>query len=292
MKSTLSVAIITLNEESNLPRTLASVHFADEVIVLDSGSTDRTLEIAATYTNVKVLTEPWKGFSAQKNSALEKCTSQWVLSLDADEELSTELQIEMRTLLSGNPPSDAYMLRRRNLFLNKWIRRGGYYPDPKLRLFRRHTANFAPRARFSERPVHETIAFEGHLDTLHHDIIHHAYPDLENYIEHMDRYSTLGASLLVDQGKTSRSFLAFYWNVFAVPLFTFVWNYIFRLGFLDGREGLLLHLYHSNYVSWKYAKAWRTGLTPSAAYQPRDVSGTRPAHSASTPVPTQNHAEN
>src|SRR5882757_1596803 len=115
MQSTLSVAIITLNEESNLPRTLASVHFAREVIVVDSGSTDRTLEIAASFPNVKVVSEPWKGFSAQKNSAIEKCTSQWVLSLDADEELSSELQIEMRTLLTGNPPADAYMVPRRNL---------------------------------------------------------------------------------------------------------------------------------------------------------------------------------
>jgi glycosyltransferase involved in cell wall biosynthesis len=278
MKSTLAVAIITLNEEANLPRTLTSVRFAEEVIVLDSGSTDRTLEIAATFPNVKIFSEPWKGFSAQKNSAIEKCTSQWILSLDADEELSPELQIEMRTLLTGEPPADAYLLRRRNLFLNRWVRYGGFYPDAKLRLFRRHAANFAPAARFSERPVHETIAFEGRLDTLAHDIIHHAYPDLENYIEHMDRYSSLGADLLVSQGKTSSSFPAFQWNVFFVPALTFLWNYIFRFGFLDGREGLLLHLYHSTYVSWKYAKAWRIALMPRATYQPRDLSGTRPAH--------------
>ena len=242
MKSTLAVAIITLNEEANLPRTLASVRFADEVIVLDSGSTDKTLEIAAGFRNVKIISEPWKGFSAQKNSAIEKCNSQWVLSLDADEELSRELQIEIRTLLSGDPPADAYLLRRRNLFLHKWIRHGGFYPDPKLRLFRRHAANFAPSARFSDRPVHETISFDGRLETLAHDIIHHAYPDLENYIEHMDRYSSLGASLLVSQGKTSNSFLAFQWNCAIVPTLSFLKNYIFRLGFLDGREGLLLHI--------------------------------------------------
>ncbi len=191
MQSTLSVAIITLNEEVNLPRTLGSVRFAEEVILIDSGSTDRTLEIAATFPNVKIFSEPWKGFSGQKNSAIEKCTSQWILSLDADEELSPELQIEMRTLLTGDPDADAYMLRRRNLFLNKWIQHGGFYPDPKLRLFRRHSANFTSTARFAERPVHETITFEGNLETLHHDIIHHAYPTLESYIEHMDRYSTL-----------------------------------------------------------------------------------------------------
>jgi glycosyltransferase involved in cell wall biosynthesis len=285
MQSTLSVAIITLNEELNLPRTLASVRFANEVIVLDSGSTDRTLEIAASYPNVRVISEPWKGFSAQKNSAIEKCRSQWVLSLDADEELSPELQIEMRTLLTGDPPADAYMVRRRNLFLNKWVRHGGFYPDAKLRLFRRYSANFAPAARFAERPVHETIAFEGRLDTLRHDIIHHAYPNLESYIEHMNRYSTLGADLLVGRGRTSRSFPAFCWNICVGPGLTFLKNYLFRFGFLDGRQGLLLHLYHSTYVSWKYAKAWHIALEPRPAYHPRDLSGARAAHRPPTPVP-------
>lgn len=258
MPPTLSVAIITLNEEANLARTLASVQFADEVILLDSGSTDRTLEIAQSFPNVKAFSEPWKGFASQKNSAIEKCNGTWILSLDADEELSAELQTELRILLSEEPSADAYLLRRRNLFLNRWIRRGGYYPDPKLRLFRRHTANFAPPIRFTERPVHETIAFQGRLETLHHDLIHHAYPTIESYIDHMDRYSTLGAQIVVSKGKTSRSWFGFYYNILFIPAFTFLWNYIFRLGFLDGREGLLLHLYHSTYTSWKYSKAWQT----------------------------------
>jgi glycosyltransferase involved in cell wall biosynthesis len=291
MQSTLSVAIITLNEEANLPRTLASVRFADEVIVLDSGSTDRTLEIAASFPNTRVISEPWKGFSGQKNSAIDKCTSQWILSLDADEEVSPELQIEMRTLLTGDPPADAYLLRRRNLFLGKWMKHGGFYPDSKLRLFRRDSASFAPTARFAERPVHETIAFEGKLDTLRHDIIHHAYPELESYIEHMDRYSTLGAALLVSQGKTSRSIFAFFFNVYLAPRLAFFKNYILRFGFLDGREGLLLHMYHTTYVSWKYAKAWRTALNPRLTYQVRDLSGTRPAHRPPTPVPVPTRIE-
>jgi glycosyltransferase involved in cell wall biosynthesis len=258
MQSTLSVAIITLNEEANLERTLASVPFADEIIIVDSGSTDRTLEIARSHPYTKIFSESWKGFSAQKNFAIEKCTSTWILSLDADEELSPALQTEMRVLLAGEPCADAYMLRRRNLFLDRWIRHGGYYPDPKLRLFRRHSANFAPATRFTERPVHETIAFEGNLDTLHHDLIHHAYPTIESYIEHMDRYSTLGAQIVVSKGQTSKSWFAFYYNILAIPAFTFLWNYFFRLGFLDGREGLLLHIYHSTYTSWKYSKAWQT----------------------------------
>lgn len=272
----LSVAIITCNEEANLPRTLDSVRFAGEVVVVDSGSTDRTVEIARA-AGARVFAEPWKGFSAQKNSAISKCTGTWVLSLDADEELSPGLQSQLRTLLPSNPPVDAYFLRRRNLFLGRWIRHGGYYPDPKLRLFRRNAANFASTAAFGERPVHETIAFDGASGTLDFDLIHHAYPTLESYLEHMDRYSTLGAQLLVQQGRLSRSFAAFYWNVLLVPQLTFSWNYLFRLGILDGREGLLLHLYHSAYVSWKYAKAWRASRERPSAPSPM-LSGTRPAY--------------
>jgi glycosyltransferase involved in cell wall biosynthesis len=256
MQPKLSVAIITLNEEENLERTLSSVQFADEVVVIDSGSTDRTLEIAREF-GAKVIFEPWKGFAQQKNSAIEKCSGEWILSLDADEELTLELQREIAMLLKGKPDADAYMLRRRNVFLGRWMRHGGYYPDPKLRLFRRYVANFAPPARFTERPVHETMAFEGRLETLEHDLIHHAYPTIESYIEHMDRYSTLGAQIVLEKGNTGKSLAAFTYNIFFIPAATFIWNWIFRGGFRDGREGLLLHLYHSTYTSWKYSKAWQ-----------------------------------
>jgi glycosyltransferase involved in cell wall biosynthesis len=256
MPQTLSVAIITKNEEANLARTLASVHFADQIVVLDSGSTDRTIEIAHA-ANAAVYDEPWQGFAAAKNSAIAKCTGAWVLSLDADEELTPELQTEIQSLLSSNPSVDAYRIRRRNLFLGRWIRHGGFYPDPKLRLFRRVPVSVTTPPRFQDRPVHETIAFDGKTAALDHDLIHHAYPTLENYIEHMDRYSTLGSELLVASGKVSRSWPAFVCNVVLVPKLTFLWNYVFRLGFLDGREGLLLHLYQAAYTSWKYAKAWQ-----------------------------------
>lgn len=260
---TLSVAIVTLNEERNLARTLASVSFANEIIVVDSGSTDSTVPIAESF-GAKIFTRPWPGFAAQKNFAIQQCSGDWILSLDADEELSPALCHQISLLLPSNPPVDAYFIKRRNLFLNRWIKRGGYYPDPKLRLFRRAAANFSLSPKFENRPVHETIVFDGASATLDFDLIHHAYPTLEDYLEHMDRYSTLGAQLLVSQGRTSNSWLAFYWNVLVVPHLTFTWNYIFRGGFLDGREGLLLHLYHTAYVSWKYAKAWRTNH-PSAA---------------------------
>ena len=260
----LSVAIITQNEERNLARTLASVRFADEVIVVDSGSKDRTVEIAESY-GAKVFVREWPGFAAQKNFAILQCKGDWVLSLDADEEMSPELAAQIRLLLPTNPPADAYFLNRRNLFLGRWVKRGGYYPDPKLRLFRRRAANFALAPRFEERPVHETIAFDGDSATLDFDLIHHAYPTLEDYLEHMDRYSTLGAELLVSQGRVSKSYPAFYWNILIVPHLTFFYNYIVRLGFLDGREGLLLHLYHSTYISWKYSKAWCTARNAKPA---------------------------
>ncbi len=252
MSHTLSVAIITKNEETNLARTLASVRWASEIVIVDCGSTDRTAEIAREF-GAKFFVEEWKGFGAQKNSAIEKCSGDWVLSLDADEEVSAELAGEIRDLLSGQPARQAYFLPRRNLFLGRWIRHGGYYPDAKLRLFRRGSA------QFEERVVHETIQTQGETGRLRGDLIHHAYPTLDAYIDHMNRYSGLGAELAVARGKTSRSIVAFFWNVFVVPAATFKYNYILRLGFLDGREGFLLHLYHSTYVSWKYAKAWVKG---------------------------------
>jgi glycosyltransferase involved in cell wall biosynthesis len=252
MRKTLSVAIITRNEEANLERTLGSVAWADDIVVLDCGSSDRTEEIARKF-RARFFVEEWKGFAAQKNSALEKCTGDWLLSLDADEALSDELAKEIWELLEADPPFDGYALPRRNLFLGRWMRFGGFYPDPKLRLFRRGAAEF------EARPVHETVHFPGKAGRLKGDMVHHAYPTLTDYIAHMDRYSTLGAERVVSTGKWGREWPAFAFNVALNPAATFVYNYFFRLGFLDGREGLLLHLYHSVYVSWKYAKAWERG---------------------------------
>jgi glycosyltransferase involved in cell wall biosynthesis len=250
MGKTLSAAIITKNEEANLRRTLESIRWANEIVVVDSGSTDKTVDIASAF-GAKVIREEWRGFGRQKNYAIEQCTSEWVFSLDADEEVSEALAQEITHLLEESPEADAYFVPRRNLFLGRWIRHGGYYPDPKLRLFRKGAA------WFEERAVHEAMLYSGAARTLQGNLIHHAYPTLENYIEHMNRYSTLGADQAAAKGKTSRSLPAFLWNVLLNPAATFVYNYIFRLGFLDGREGLLLHLYHSAYVSWKYAKAWQ-----------------------------------
>jgi len=245
----LSVAIITHNEEANIGRTLASVRFADEVVVVDSGSTDRTVEIAREH-GAKIFVEDWKGFAAQKNSAIAKCSGDWVLSLDADEEVAPQLHESIVKLLDGAPQFDAYSVSRRNIFIGRWIRFGGYYPDAKLRLVRREFANYQDRA------VHEDIKITGTTGRLSGWLIHRAYPTLTEYIEHMNCYSSLGAELAAEKGRVSHKLLPFLWNVFINPMATFTYNYIFRLGCLDGREGLLLHVYHSIYVSWKYAKAW------------------------------------
>ncbi len=251
----LSVIIITHNEESNIGRALASVQplVADgkgEIIVVDSGSTDRTVEIAKSY-GAKIFIEEWKGYAAQKNSAIDKATGDWILSLDADEELGPglagEMAIEEAQAHGGTALPVGFWIPRKNFFLGRWIKRGGFWPDPKLRLFRKGAA------RFEKRLVHEDATLTGGISgRLKHALIHHSYPTLADYIDHMNRYSSLGAEMAVAKGR--RGFSVF--NIVVRPLATFFYNYFVRLGFLDGRQGLLLHLYHAVYVSWKYAKAW------------------------------------
>jgi glycosyltransferase involved in cell wall biosynthesis len=248
----ISVVIITHNEEANIGRTLASVQplVADgkgEIIVVDSGSTDRTLEIAKSL-GAQVFVEEWKGYAAQKNSAIEKATGDWILSLDADEEVESDLAAELLEQASaGSRNSDpaGYYVCRKNYFLGRWMRHGGFWPDAKLRFFRRGTA------RFEERAVHEDAKLiEGASGRLPGALLHHSYPTITDYIDHMNNYSSLGAEMAEGRGGFSLV------NIVVRPIVTFIYNYFFRLGFLDGREGLLLHLYHSVYVSWKYAKAW------------------------------------
>ena len=250
-RPTLSVAIIAQNEEENLRRVLPALTWADEIILVDSGSTDGTVAVAKSFCT-RVLYQPWLGFGAQKNFAIDQCAGDWILSLDADEAPSAELTAAIPSAIADAAPELAgFLLNRKNFFLGQWMRHGGYYPDPKLRLFRRG------RARFENRPVHESMTAEGPVERLRAgDLVHHTYPTLALYLEHMNRYSTAGAPPLVKRDRGSRSPAAFFTNVLLNPLATFTYNYILRAGFLDGREGFLLHLYHSSYISWKYAKAW------------------------------------
>jgi glycosyltransferase involved in cell wall biosynthesis len=230
--------------------------------VVDSGSTDRTVAIANSF-GARVFVEEWKGYAAQKNSAIDKATGDWILSLDADEEVSDVAQAFLFDFLFGIFASDLRGVRgvlfgRRNHFLGRWVRFGGFYPDKKTRLIRRGKGVFEGRLVHEDiQLVGKTNAFDPSLHWSMHgdsrvDLIHHAYPSLSDYIEHMNRYSSLGAEMVVAKGQVQFSFI----NIVVRPAVTFVYNYFFRLGFLDGREGLLLHLYHAVYVSWKYAKAW------------------------------------
>jgi glycosyltransferase involved in cell wall biosynthesis len=252
---TLSVAMITMNEEANLPRTLESVRFADEIVVVDSHSSDRTVEIARSF-GAKVFDEDFKGHGGQKNSAIDKCTSEWILLLDADEVLTPALQDSIGALLRAEPALGAFWVNRSNQIFGRWMKHGGFYPDRKLRVFLRGAARMV-----DEASPHSTPGYDGEKGRLKGDLLHYAYPTLAQYLEHMERYSTEMAQLAVARGKISRSVFGFAWNVFVNPVATFVYNYVFRMGCLDGREGLLLHLYHSVYVSWKYAKAWEKART-------------------------------
>ncbi len=281
---TLSVVIITHNEEANIARTLESVKplLADgkgEIIVVDSASTDRTVEIAKSY-GAKVFVEEWKGYAAQKNSAIDKATGDWILSLDGDEEVEQNLQQALSDTLEGlqrlaalnqetgthpftvddatsdveyhigtrlDDKFEGLWIPRKNEFLGRWVKHGGFWPDSKLRFFLRGSG------KFEDRAVHEDIQVRGNTGRIRYGcLLHHSYPTLSDYIDHMNRYSSLGAEMALANGRRGFSII----DIVVRPAATFVYNYFFRLGFLDGREGLLLHLYHAAYVSWKYAKAW------------------------------------
>jgi len=253
----ISVSIVARNEAENIGRTLASVAWANEINLVDSGSIDKTVEIAKSF-GARIFYETWKGYGPQVNSAIDKCTCDWILNLDADEWLTPELALEIKTLLSGQPRYAAYMIPRLNLIFGRWMRHGGLYPDHKLRLFRRDSA----RLREDTEP-HATPKTQEPTGKLKSHMLHRQYPTFESYLEHMQRYSTATIPLFLRKGRTSDSFFAFAVNTILNPAFTFVKNYIFRLGFLDGREGLIFHLNHSAYVNWKFVKAWEARQAPN-----------------------------
>lgn len=243
----LSVTIITFNEESNIGRTLESVKWADEIVVVDSGSTDKTVDICRQYTE-HVIHQDWLGFAKQKNFAIDKATGEWILSLDADEPIEEMLAEEIRDIITSPTAFDGYYIPRKTFFLGKQIRHGGWYPDYNLRLFRKN------KGRFEERAVHEAIKVQGTAGRTGYAIKHFAYPDLTSYMSSINKYSSLAVDVMVKKGigifKTSSV------NILLRPLFTFLLRYIFRLGFLDGKHGLILNLFHAYYVFAKYAKAW------------------------------------
>jgi len=270
----ISVAIVACNEAENIRRTLASVAWANEINLVDSGSTDKTVEIAKSF-GARIFYERWKGYGPQVNSALDKCTSDWILNLDADEWLTPELASEIKALLGGEPLYAAYMIPRLNQIFGRWMRHGGLYPDHKLRLFRRGVA----RLREDTEP-HATPKTQVPTGKLKNHMLHLQYPTVQYYIEHMQRYSTATIPLFLRMGRTSDSFFAFIANTILNPALTFIKNYIFRAGFLDGREGLIFHLNHSAYVNWKFVKAWEAhraatvkSVQPAASIDPAGDSG-------------------
>ena len=248
-RQSLSVAIVACNEAENIRRTLASVTWAEEIVLLDSGSTDDTLEIAREF-NAVIFQEPWRGYGPGVNSALEHCKQPWILNLDADEVVTPELASEIQLLLSSETGFDGYTIPRLNLIFGRWMRHGGLYPDRKLRLFRKDFA----RCEEDTEP-HATPKPTGPTGRLNGDILHYQYPTLPLYKEHMRRYANASVPLMLRRGKISLNPISYFTNTVLNPIFTFFYNYILRLGFLDGYEGLQFHFHHSIYVRWKYLAA-------------------------------------
>ena len=243
----ISAAIITYNEERNIARALESLRCCDEIVVVDSGSTDRTVELA-TKLGARVLDMAWRGYAEQKNYAVECCHNDWVLSLDADEALSEALEAEIWQIKKNGPEFDAYTMPRLAQYLGRWILHSGWYPDRKIRLFDRR------RAKWVGNFVHESVAVDGHIGHLNANILHYTCSSLSEHLRTLDRYTTLAAEQLVSQKAVIG------WTELALdPAWTFVRTYIVQGGFLDGFEGLAIAYMAAFYNFLKYAKARNMG---------------------------------
>ena len=239
----ISAAIITFNEERNIARVLESLRCCDEIVVVDSGSIDRTVELA-TKLGARVVESVWRGFAGQKNYASEHCEHDWILSLDADEALSEALEGEIWQIKKNGPEFDAYTMPRMAQYLGRWILHSGWYPDRKVRLFDRR------RARWVGDFVHESVTVDGRIGHLKSNILHYTCSSLSEHLKTMDRYTTLAAEQLVEQKKPIR------WKQLALePPWTFFQTYVLKRGFLDGIEGLAIANMAALYNFLKYAKA-------------------------------------
>lgn len=238
----LSVVIITKNEERNLARCLESVKFADEIILIDSNSTDRTVEIAKQF-NAKVYPVEFCGYGPAKRKGTDIACGQWILSLDADEEVSDELASEIRELINGSASADGYYISRRTNFLGRWINHSGWYPDRVLRLFRKDKGNF------NKATVHEEVILKGRSGKARGELRHFSYPDMETYLEKSNRYTTMGAQKAFGEGRQ-----AGWYDLVVRPLAAFVKHYLTGQGFRDGKEGFIISVMSSIAVLVKYAK--------------------------------------
>jgi len=238
----LSVTIITLNEGKNLRACLESVAFADEIIILDSESQDQTLSIAREFTD-QVFQEPWQGFARQKNLAQEKAQGPWILNVDADERVTSELREEIQSVLKKGTDFTGFKISRKNFFCGQWIRYGGWYPNYQLRLYRKEAGHFA------QREVHEQVVVHGKIGTLEAPLEHFTYDSISDYLKRMDRYSELSAQQYLSEGKKV-SWL----EILFRTKYTFFKMWLLQRGILDGANGFILAILYSYYTFVKYAK--------------------------------------
>mgnify|MGYP001455702774 CR=1 FL=1 len=248
----VSVIVITRNEERNIRDCLSSARWADEVIVVDSGSSDGTVAAAREFSD-KVFERPWEGFGASKNFALSQARNDWVFWLDADERVTPELAEEIELSLSGQTDMVGFSVPRKAFFLGTWIRHCGWYPGRVVRLFRRD------KAVFSNDRVHERLIVDGPVAELKSDLLHYTDPSLEHYFTKFNRYTSLAAEDLAGKGR--RTGIG---RMLLNPVWTFFRMYFLRLGFLDGMPGLILCMLSAGYVFTKYAKLWERTRTMEA----------------------------
>lgn len=247
----ITATVITLNEEHNIAAALESLSWADEIIVVDSESADRTVEIARRFTD-RVFVRPWPGYSAQKNFAAAQATNDWIFSLDADERVSEELALEIEQLKGGggDPQAAGFEMPRLTFYLGRWIKHSGWYPDHKLRLHNRN------RARWRGEFVHESLEADGKVERLSGNILHYTVRDASEHHLRMDRYTTLAAQQAFAQGRR-----ASVGSILLSPIAVFLRSYFFKLGFLDGIQGLAIARFAAHYEFLKNLKLWEMRRT-------------------------------
>lgn len=242
--ATISAVIIAQNEVDRIGRLLESIGFVSEIVVVDSGSTDGTQQICQD-AGARVLFHPWGGFAAQKQYAMDLATSDWILNLDADEEVSTELAIEIQSSMqSTSTDIDGYEMPRLSRYLGRWIRHGGWYPDRKLRLVRRG------KARWEKSDLHEQLVVDGGIARLRAPLHHYVYRNISDQIQTIDRYSEIYSR---SRGPAGPAFVLL--GVIHA-LGKFIECYLWKLGLLDGIPGMIIAMNSSWYVFLKHAKTW------------------------------------
>jgi glycosyltransferase involved in cell wall biosynthesis len=239
----ITATIITLNEERHIARAIESLRCCDEILVLDSGSTDRTVELAENL-GARVVESFWRGYAAQKNWIAEQAANDWILSLDADEALSEALEAEIWSLKKNGPRCEAYTVPRLAQYLGRWILHSGWYPDRKVRLYNRQ------KAKWVGDFVHETVQVRGRVGSLESNLLHFTCDSLSEHLKTMDRYTTLAAEELV-----SHKAQIGWSRLIMDPLWTLLKTYFLQAGFLDGIEGLTIAYMAALYTFLKYAKA-------------------------------------